>query len=185
MNLVSFEFVACQEENQGVLVLSEFAVSGRAPAAGVVPRASCTRGAQTQRSWRRRPDGNSVGLLLSSVGSAVRLLPAAAAAPQGSAQSFGGAIQINPWNISEMAESFHQALGMRCTAAAPPRPARSSEPLLGCCPALCRRKRRREQPRFPYPRHPRRDSSPIVACWPPPPRLPGCAALRSGRSGTS
>ena len=55
MNLVCFEYVACQEENQGVLVLSEFA---------------------------------------------------------GSAQSFSAAIQLNPWNISEMAEAIHQAVEM-------------------------------------------------------------------------
>eukprot|EP01050_Picozoa_sp_SAG11_P005284 SAG11_NODE_366_length_10128_cov_4.162030_1_plen_1163_part_00 len=55
MNLVSFEYVACQEENHGVLLLSEFA---------------------------------------------------------GSAQSFSAAIQLNPWNINEMADAIQQAVEM-------------------------------------------------------------------------
>ena len=55
MNLVAFEYVACQAVNHGVLLLSEFA---------------------------------------------------------GSAQSFSAAIQVNPWNISQMADSIHEAVEM-------------------------------------------------------------------------
>ncbi|KAJ4849972.1 Trehalose-6-P synthase/phosphatase complex synthase subunit [Turnera subulata] len=56
MNLVSYEFVACQDSKKGVLILSEFA---------------------------------------------------------GAAQSLGaGAILINPWNISEVAQSIYYALNM-------------------------------------------------------------------------
>ncbi|KAJ8898789.1 hypothetical protein K2173_006321 [Erythroxylum novogranatense] len=56
MNLVSYEFVACQDSKKGVLILSEFA---------------------------------------------------------GAAQSLGaGAILVNPWNISEVADSIRQALTM-------------------------------------------------------------------------
>ena len=55
MNLISFEFVACQREHCGVLLLSEFA---------------------------------------------------------GAAQNFSAAVQINPWNISETADSFNYALGL-------------------------------------------------------------------------
>ncbi|KAJ9183043.1 hypothetical protein P3X46_006961 [Hevea brasiliensis] len=58
MNLVSYEFVACQDSKKGVLILSEFA---------------------------------------------------------GAAQSLGaGAILVNPWNITEVADSIRQALTMSC-----------------------------------------------------------------------
>ncbi|KDP34467.1 hypothetical protein JCGZ_11938 [Jatropha curcas] len=58
MNLVSYEFVACQDSKKGVLILSEFA---------------------------------------------------------GAAQSLGaGAILVNPWNITEVADSIREALTMSC-----------------------------------------------------------------------
>lgn len=53
MNLVSYEYVVCQQERHGVLVLSEFA---------------------------------------------------------GSAQSLSSAIRVNPWNIEELSQAFHEAL---------------------------------------------------------------------------
>ena len=37
MNLVSFEYIACQEKNRGVLVLSEFAGAAQALGAGPNP----------------------------------------------------------------------------------------------------------------------------------------------------
>ena len=56
MNLVSYEYVACQSDNAGVLVLSEFA---------------------------------------------------------GAAQSLGaGALLVNPWNISDVAQAIEDALTM-------------------------------------------------------------------------
>jgi trehalose 6-phosphate synthase/phosphatase len=36
MNLVSYEFVACQQENHGVLVLSEFAGAAQSLGAGSI-----------------------------------------------------------------------------------------------------------------------------------------------------
>lgn len=55
MNLVSFEYIACQEERHGSMILSEFA---------------------------------------------------------GSAQSLGGSIIVNPWNIHDVARAMHQAVNM-------------------------------------------------------------------------
>tara|TARA_B100000795_G_scaffold117898_1_gene87714 strand:+ start:208 stop:354 length:147 start_codon:yes stop_codon:yes gene_type:complete len=40
MNLVSFEYIACQEKNRGVLVLSEFAGAAQAPGVGSNPNAN-------------------------------------------------------------------------------------------------------------------------------------------------
>jgi trehalose 6-phosphate synthase/phosphatase len=57
MNLVAYEYIACQNDSNGVLILSEFA---------------------------------------------------------GAAQSLGaGALQVNPWNISEVADAIHKALTMK------------------------------------------------------------------------
>ena len=57
MNLVAYEYVACQQAHDGVLILSEFA---------------------------------------------------------GAAQSLGtGALQVNPWNITEIADAIHRAITMQ------------------------------------------------------------------------
>ncbi|KAK1268221.1 Alpha,alpha-trehalose-phosphate synthase [UDP-forming] 1 [Acorus gramineus] len=78
MNLVSYEFVACQASKKGVLILSEVSV-------------------------RKLPSGS----VLTSGG----LVHASKFA--GAAQSLGaGALLVNPWNITEVAQSIAYALDM-------------------------------------------------------------------------
>ena len=120
MNLVSYEYVACQSDNAGVLVLSEFAGGrwlkcGNTHMDGVLSlwwaRRSRTpfeaaRGASEGELSRfgfqamiRRPQNPHTDFNISRVHT--YFTPC----NTGAAQSLGaGAILVNPWNITDMAQ---------------------------------------------------------------------------------